>query len=175
MKIEINENGFDEIQAALRQNERIATLALRRTINKVASQTQNHLIRQTAGELTLPRKKIREPFKLNKATQASPKATIEVQRMAVPLMEYRPRQLKRGHSIRVKKDHGNQRLERTFEAIYRGTNRLFQREQDKRGYPIRQMYGPAVPVCCHLANKKNHVFRSNLSMDNQVPWNNRLI
>jgi hypothetical protein len=144
MKIEITDEGFDEIQTALEENEKIAQLALRRTINKVATQTSNYLIRETAGKLALNRNQIREPFSIRKATGSNLAAEIKVRRIAVPLIDYKPRQLKRGHSIRVNKDKGRQRLERTFEATIKGKNQLFQREELKRGYPIRQMFGPAV-------------------------------
>jgi len=144
MNIEITDEGFDEIQAALEENEKVAQLALRRTINKVATQTSNHLIRETAGMLPLNRNQIREPFSIRRATASNFAAEIKVRRIAVPLIDYKPRELKRGHSIRVNKDKGRQRLERTFEASVNGKNQLFQREELKRGYPIRQMYGPAV-------------------------------
>lgn len=144
MKIELTESGFKEIRDALAQNEKAATQALSRTINKVAKQVKTNLIREVAGELTLPRHQIREPFTIKKATQNNPQAEIKVQRIAVPLMDYKPRELKRGHSIRVTKQGGRKKLENTFEAIDQYSRQLFQREHDKRGYPIRKMYGPAV-------------------------------
>ena len=71
--------------------------------------------------------------------------TVTVNRQAVRLQEYRPRKIKTGVSIRVKKDKGRSVLRHAFIATMKdGKVGVYQRKVGAPRLPIRELYGPAV-------------------------------
>ena len=155
MKIEVDASGFEAIEQALKENEKVAMIALRRAINKVAKQAQTGIIRYTGGELPLPHKKIRQHVALSKATTQNPQAVISIDYQPIPLFEYKPRQLKRGVSIRVNKQGTRSVLKHAFIAQSRsGKAGVFAREYGVARLPIRELYGPAIVEVAqnHLEN-----------------------
>ena len=145
MDINLDTNNIAVLQRRLRRSEKAANVALRRSLNKVAQQAKTHVIRQTGRELALPQKKIRERVTIQKARNDNLEAVVRVSRQAVRLFEYKPRQLRRGISIRVKKTGGRKVLRHAFIAAMRsGHTGVFTRAPGVARLPIRELFGPAV-------------------------------
>lgn len=144
MQIHLNTDGFAEIQQAIQQNEKAANIALQRSINKTAKHAQSQLTKKVSQTLALPQKKIREQISIRNASRNNPQATITVSRKSIRLIEYQPRQVKRGVSIRVKKGRPRKTIKSAFIATMRSEHRgVFIRERST-SLPIRELYGSAV-------------------------------
>lgn len=145
MEILLDPSGAEIIQQALFEDRKAATIALRRSLNKVAAKSRTAIIRRTGQELNLPQKKIRERISIRRATTRDMEASITVSRQPVRLNEYRPNKIRTGVSIRVKKNEGRKVLKHAFiAAMNDGKVGVYQRQVGAPRLPIRELFGPAV-------------------------------
>ena len=145
MEILLDTSGAGIIQQALFENRTAATIALRRSLNKVAAKSRTAIIRRTGQELALPQKKIRKRVSIRRASGRNMEAGVTVSREPVRLNEYRPNKIKTGVSIRVKKNEGRKVLKYAFiAAMNDGKVGVYQRQNRSPRLPIRELFGPAV-------------------------------
>jgi len=115
MSITVRVEGLDKVARMLdpKRFERV----VRRTVNKTAAKAKTAMSKEVRKTYTIKAKDFNKKVKLNRAKGRSLKAVIRAKdTRGTPLINFNPRQTKKGVTYRVKKTEGRKRLPHAFIA-----------------------------------------------------------
>lgn len=157
----------DAVALKLRQTAAVLPRAAARALNRSATQVVTVLVRETAKDLGVPQKLVREHLRVRRASDVRPVATITTRGERIPLIDLRARGPEpsrgRGSGVSYTLRGRRQRIPEAFIATVRGRSGaqrggghrgVFRRiggERRSRGgwslnLPIVELFGPSVPV-----------------------------
>jgi hypothetical protein len=147
ISLRIDPKQLEEARAALSPSEfkRAAKSAINETIRSGITQ----ISKQVRAELNLSASAVKDRMRPRLAKDTL-EGEITVSRKAVPLIEYKPRQVKKGVTVRVRKNGPRELLKSTFIARMKsGHEGVYERRRKAGGkrfrrLPIDQRFGPTV-------------------------------
>jgi len=134
-----------QIERAVKGIPRGMPRVVSRAINKTATTARSHLVKRIAGILPIKQKDIRKGMPIYKATLNRWQATIRIIGKAIPLIQFKARQTRKG--VTYKKAGADTRalIRSAFIAVMpTGRKGVFLRLGRPR-LPIRELYGPSLP------------------------------
>jgi len=162
--------GFKELRRRL--DPKLLDRALNAAMQKTAMKVRTHISKDVRQKYNVKAGDIAKVVKITKVKSRDGGRLIAYTSGGVGLDKFSPlkkkvktaRGLRRGVSVRIRKDRGRRLVKGAFSADVHGT-KIFRRQGDSR-LPIDRLYGPAIPV---MVSNKITVLSVNEKVGHELP------
>lgn len=146
-------SGVNKMVRGIREDQKKnIPIALSQTINKTVKKARTEADKEIRKELNLPKKRVFKGLTIFKSNRRKLVGRLVASGGAIPLIDFKARQTKKGVGFKVKKEKGRRLLKGAFIATMRNGHRGVFTRSTKSRLPIKEAFSTSIPQA--FSNKK---------------------